>query len=136
MRTILSACIFIITSASSFAQKKPSQQEIDKMMREAKAEMERLKKDPEYKDIIEQVEKMNQTQTKKSTAPTKKDEGSLMKLPPSKIPTKAQATDQLLWYTGKKVNDSMIVTPIGEVVKYSKRSQQVVVQLPSRNSFS
>jgi hypothetical protein len=136
MRTILTACILIITSVSSFAQKRPSQKEMDKMMKEAKTEMEKLKKDPEYKDIIEQVEKMNQPQTKTSPASPKKDEGNLMKLPPAKIPTKAQSTDRLLWYTGKKVNDSMIVTAIGEVVKYSRKSQQVVVQLPARNSFS
>lgn len=43
-------------------------------------------------------------------------------------PTPAQAKDNLLWYKGKKVNDSIIITTDAKLVLYSKNRNIVVVQ--------
>ena len=39
------------------------------------------------------------------------------------IPTAAQATDRLLWYRGKKMNDTTLVTVKGMVVQYNKNNK-------------
>lgn len=43
---------------------------------------------------------------------------------PYTIPTAAQATDRLLWYKGKKINDSTLVTVKGMVVQYNKNNKK------------
>ena len=43
---------------------------------------------------------------------------------PITVPTAAQANDHLLWYTGKKINDSTLVTMKGMVVQYNKSKKQ------------
>lgn len=43
---------------------------------------------------------------------------------PYTIPTAAQATDRLLWYKGKKINDSTLVTVKGMVVQYNKNNNK------------
>jgi len=120
----------------TYGQHAPSQKEIEKMQKQAQAEMDKLKKDPQYKDMMEQVEKMHQpAPSPKKTSPKAQD-AKLAKLSPGQIPTTAQAKDRLLWYKGKKLNDSMIVTTKGQVVKYSRRSQQLTVQPPPKNPFA
>jgi hypothetical protein len=55
---------------------------------------------------------------------------------PITVPTAAQATDRLLWYKGKKINDSTLVTPRGMVVQYNKHNKQqnkVKVQPPKKS---
>lgn len=47
---------------------------------------------------------------------------------PLQVPTEAQAKDSLLWYKGKKMNDSMLVTTKAMVVLYSKKRSMVIVQ--------
>lgn len=47
---------------------------------------------------------------------------------PVTIPTAAQAKDKLLWYTGKKYNDSTLVTTKGMVVQFLKKENVVVLQ--------
>jgi hypothetical protein len=47
---------------------------------------------------------------------------------PVVIPTAAQAKDRLLWYSGKKYNDSTLVTEKGMVVQFSKKKNIVVLQ--------
>jgi hypothetical protein len=42
---------------------------------------------------------------------------------PITVPTAAQATDRLLWYRGKKLNDSTLVTVKGMVVQYNKNNK-------------
>jgi len=43
-------------------------------------------------------------------------------------PTLTQAKDRLLWYKGRKVNDSIIVTPDAKLVLYSKERNKVICQ--------
>lgn len=47
---------------------------------------------------------------------------------PVVAPTEAQAKDRLLWYRGKKMNDSMMVTTQKMVVLYSKKRNMVIVK--------
>jgi hypothetical protein len=42
---------------------------------------------------------------------------------PITVPTAAQATDRLLWYKGKKINDTTLVTVKGMVVQYNKNNK-------------
>jgi len=49
-------------------------------------------------------------------------------------PTLAQAKDRLLWYKGKKVNDSILMTPDAKLVLYSKERNKVICQpLPKKD---
>ncbi len=47
---------------------------------------------------------------------------------PVTTPTEAQAKDRLLWYRGKKVNDSTLVTVAGMVVQHHKKKDKVILQ--------
>ncbi|MFD2525870.1 hypothetical protein ACFSQD_08655 [Flavihumibacter stibioxidans] len=52
------------------------------------------------------------------------------------IPTEAQAKDKLLWYTGKKINDSTLVTVKGLLVQYNKNNKNsslVKIQPPKKS---
>lgn len=54
---------------------------------------------------------------------------------PVVAPTKVQARDSMLWYGGRRLNDSMLVTTERTVVLYSRRRNMVVVQPdPQRDS--
>ena len=47
---------------------------------------------------------------------------------PVKTPTEAEAKDRLLWYKGKKINDSMLITTRAMVVLYSANRNMVIAQ--------
>jgi len=47
---------------------------------------------------------------------------------PVVAPIAAQAKDRLLWYKGKKSNDSTLITTQGRMVRYSKNRNMVIVQ--------
>ena len=56
---------------------------------------------------------------------------------PVKAPTQAQSKDRLLWYKGKKINDSMLITIQAMVVLYSQKRNMVIAQpLEETDSFS
>jgi hypothetical protein len=48
-------------------------------------------------------------------------------------PAEAQAKDRLLWYKGKKLNDSTLVTTKARVIRYSKKRNMVIVQPDEKN---
>lgn len=55
---------------------------------------------------------------------------------PYTIPTPAQAKDRLLWYKGKKINDSTLVTVQGMLVQYNKNNKKrsiVKIQPPKKS---
>jgi hypothetical protein len=54
---------------------------------------------------------------------------------PVTAPGNGQAKDSLLWYTGKRLNDSMLVTTQSTVVLYSKKRNMLIVQ-PEKNKDS
>ncbi|MEO6135069.1 MAG: hypothetical protein ABIP35_07945 [Ginsengibacter sp.] len=61
----------------------------------------------------------------------KKMASPIVKIPlkqPLQVPTQAQAKDHLLWYKGKKINDSMLVTTKAMLVLYSSKRNMVVVE--------
>ncbi|MEP6673884.1 MAG: hypothetical protein ABJA78_01970 [Ferruginibacter sp.] len=55
---------------------------------------------------------------------------------PLQIPTQGQAKNHLLWYKGKKINDSMLVTTKAMVVLYSRKRNMVIAEpLEKTDSF-
>lgn len=50
-----------------------------------------------------------------------------LKQPVSK-PTQAQATDQLLWYRGKKIDPNTIITPSGLIARYNQQLHKLIFQ--------
>jgi hypothetical protein len=52
---------------------------------------------------------------------------------PITAPAPSQATDRLLWYTGKKINDSTLITTRALVVQYQPKRNRVVAQ-PEKKS--
>jgi hypothetical protein len=48
----------------------------------------------------------------------------------------ADAKDRLLWYKGKKINDSMLITPQASLVLFSKKREMIVVQPPAKSDPS
>jgi hypothetical protein len=51
-------------------------------------------------------------------------------------PAANQAKDILLWYNGKKVNDSILITPDATLVLYNKSRNIIVVQPPAKKDPS
>ena len=51
---------------------------------------------------------------------------------PVVIPTKAQAKDRLLCYTGKKINQNTLITTTGRVIQYDRQNNQVLVHYNAR----
>jgi hypothetical protein len=47
---------------------------------------------------------------------------------PVKIPGEGQATDQLLWYTGRRIDDNTLITTRGMIVQYDRNNHGVTVQ--------
>jgi hypothetical protein len=47
-------------------------------------------------------------------------------------PTKENAKDQLLWYTGKKINANTLITVSGVIVQYNRQRNIVIVQTDKR----
>jgi hypothetical protein len=47
-------------------------------------------------------------------------------------PTKDNAKDQLLWYTGKKIDANTLITPTGVIVQYNRQRNIVIVQTDKR----
>ena len=47
---------------------------------------------------------------------------------PVKIPTEKEATDRLLWYTGKKIDNYTLITTSGTVVRYDRPNNRVIVK--------
>lgn len=54
---------------------------------------------------------------------------------PVVTPTEAQAKDRLLWYSGKKLNDSTLITTKATLVRWSKQRDLVIVQ-PKKDAFA
>jgi hypothetical protein len=51
---------------------------------------------------------------------------------PVVAPTKSQAKDTMLWYVGRRLNDSILVTPERSVILYSRNRNLVVIQPDQR----
>ena len=113
--------IALLISCICLSQQVPSQAEIDKMIEQAQR--------------IANGQQPKQTTNKPAISPTK-SASSILTISvkqPVQVPTKAQATDKLLWYKGKKLNDSLLVTTKGMLVLFSKKRNLVIVQ-PSKTN--
>ena len=51
---------------------------------------------------------------------------------PVSVPTRDQAKDQLLWYTGKKIDANTLITVTGVIVRYDRQGNRVIVQTDKR----
>jgi hypothetical protein len=95
----------------------------------------------EIDKMIEQAKRIanNQGSNKTSNSvkvPSSKSPSSIISIPLKQliqVPTKVQAKDKLLWYKGKKLNDSILVTTSGMVVLFSKKQNRIVVQPALKN---
>ena len=56
--------LLAVSFTGQFCLAQPTQAEIDKMMKKAKLEMEKMKKDPKYKDVIKDVPNMDSVMKK------------------------------------------------------------------------
>lgn len=161
---LLLAILCLFTAVQAQVPPKPAmsaemQQQIQEMKKEIIAlekEIKELEKsDPEeaaarkkelaaLKNMLAMLEGAGMT-----TAPAKKPAAAkpaTVPLSPSPIeavvikqpfttPTREQAKDRLLWYTGKKINDTTLVTVQGMVVQYNKhnKSKKVKLQPPKKS---
>ncbi len=50
-------------------------------------------------------------------------------------PLPAQAKDRMLWYKGKKLNDSILITPDAGLILYSSKRNLVIVQPPIKKDI-
>ena len=79
--------LLAVSFTGQFCLAQPTQAEIDKMMKKAKLEMEKMKKDPKYKDVIKDVPNMDSVMKKMpkeaiaTSSKTKKTDTSFGALP-------------------------------------------------------
>jgi hypothetical protein len=120
--------VFLLLSLSIYAhaQTKQQQAQMEKELKELE------KEDPEMAKQVRAMMKQKDAKVSSSPAPaTPKFVSPITPIPlkqPVTPPTDAQAKDHLLWYKGKKLNDSMLMTPSGSLVLYQKKKSQLVVQ--------
>ena len=135
--TCLLVVLFFFSQQNMAQGKKPTAQpaipqmpDIEKMMKDLPADQQKMVK-----------EMLNNTSgsvvTKKD--PVKKTTSPIVEIKikqPLQVPTEAQAKEHLLWYKGKKINDSMLVTPKAMLVLYSNKRNMVIAQpLEKTDSF-
>ncbi|MBI1343675.1 MAG: hypothetical protein GC171_12135 [Terrimonas sp.] len=68
---------------------------------------------------------------KKTVAPASQYQSPVLPVylkQPVTAPTASQARNRLLWYTGKKINDSTLITMKGLVVQYNKKTGRLKLQ--------
>ncbi|HJW17687.1 MAG TPA: hypothetical protein VJ499_11230, partial [Flavisolibacter sp.] len=127
------------------AQKKPSQSavnnmkqlppEMQKQMQQALKEIDALEKeDPEAAKMARQL--LNQVHSKSAKVVPQNTQIHqitspivAVKLPANvAIPNTANARDHLLWYKGKLINDSVLITTKGNFIVYNKRDNRIIVK--------
>ena len=102
----------------------PQMSEIEKMLKNLPADQQAM-----AKGIMQNA--MGKTTAIKKETPKPPSPIIQIKLAqPVKAPTEAQAKDRLLWYKGKKINDSMLITTQAMVVLYSPSRNMVIAQPP------
>lgn len=151
MRHILVLIFILVGGLFAEAQVKPQknqqaemQQAVDEMKKEIRRLEDEIKKttDPEeaaslkkelagLKSMLAMFEKtskpVSQSPTPVKNQPVKNTASPITPVVLKQaytIPTAAQATDRLLWYKGKKINDSTLVTVKGMVVQYNKNNKK------------
>jgi len=129
-KVVLTTLILFMLLQNGFCQE-PSQAQIDKMMKDAQAMLAKFQQQAKDSSSFKKTAKKYEPVQPASAIviiPLKQ---------PLQIPTTALAKDHLLWYKGKKMNDSMIVTAKGLLVLYSKKQDKVTAQpLPKKDPFA
>jgi hypothetical protein len=133
--------IFICFHVAIYSQNKTS---IPPKTKDARSQMEKELKELEADDpqMAKQLREMMKEQPQKKAATTKiippKYSSPLqviaLKTPVIK-PTPEQAKDRLLWYKGKKLNDSTLVTGNATVVQLKRKKNQLVIQPDGKNDI-
>jgi outer membrane lipoprotein-sorting protein len=128
-KIILTTLMLRLFLYSGFCQQ-PTQSDINKMMKDAQSMLAKFKQQAKDTSSFKK--------TAKKYLPVQ-PASAVVIIPlkqPLQIPTTAQAKDHLLWYKGKKMNDSMIVTTKGLLVLYKKKQDKVIAQpLEKEDSF-
>jgi len=137
--------LFLLLQLSVFAQKKPTQAEINKakqsqaaMQKEMDKELKELEADdPEMaKKIKEMMKQQGQPVKQTASAPVPKFISpitSVIVKQPVIRPTEEEATDRLLWYKGKKISGNILITTNGTLIQYKPQENEVVVQPNEKN---
>lgn len=137
---LLFISFLVLLQLFSYAQKKPAKAEINKakqsqsqMQSDMDEELKELEKDdPEMAKKLREMMKQQGKPVKQTTAtPPPKFISPITAIPvkqPVIVPSEAQATDKLLWYKGKKINENSLVTTGGIIVYYNRKKNEVVVQ--------
>jgi hypothetical protein len=101
----------------------PQMPDIEKMLKELPADQQAM-----AKEMLGNATGKT-TAIKKEVTPAPSSPIIQIKLAqPVKAPTQAQAKDRLLWYKGKKINDSMLITTQAMLVLYSPKRNMVIAQ--------
>lgn len=129
--------LLLLVSVSALAQKKstpPNSAGAKQMQEQMEKELRELEKDaPEVAKQVREIMKGKQTDKQ----PQKLSPGSAKFVSPIKHitlkspvtpPTAQQATDKLLWFKGKKIDASTLVTIDGTLIRYNHASNEVIIQ--------
>ena len=110
----------------------PSVPDIEKMLKDLPADQRAM-----AKQMMSNISGSAGTKKEALVKPAPSPIVPILLKQPLQIPTESQAKDRLLWYKGKKMNDSIIVTAKGMVVLYSNKQNRVVAQpLQKTDPFS
>lgn len=128
MKRILILC-FLFPLVGITQQKKsptsPGSAQIEKELKELE------KTDPEMaKKVRQMMQQSKQTPGSKPAVAEKpfRSPYITLKLPQSLPKASPTAKDRILWYVGKKINDTTLVTQSGTIVQFQKKQNRVVVQ--------
>ena len=125
-------CVAVLLFLCVFAHAQTKQQAA-----QMEKELKQLEKDdPEMARQLRAMMKQKGNQTPSTNVAPPKFVSPITPIPlkqPLKPPTEGEAKGNLLWYKGKKIGDSIIITTKGTVILYQKRKNRLVVQPSSAN---
>ena len=136
-----STCLFILGFCLSLQMMAQVKKTTAKPATPAMPDIEKMLKDlpPDQRAMVKEMMGNKISAVANKVEPVKKAASPIIKIPlkqPLQVPTQAQAKDRLLWYKGKKINDSMLVTTKAMLVLYSNKRNMVVAEpLEKTDSF-
>ncbi len=134
-------CLFILVFCLSLQMMAQVKKTTAKPATPAMPDIEKMLKDlpPDQRAMVKEMMGNKISAVANKVEPVKKAASPIIKIPlkqPLQVPTQAQAKDRLLWYKGKKINDSMLVTTKAMLVLYSDKRNMVVAEpLEKTDSF-
>lgn len=131
--TCLWVIVFLLSTQMMAQVNKPSTKPSAELPPDLEEAMKKMPAD--QRAAVEAIIAKLKSGGKKEEA-TKKNDSPIVEIElnqPLQVPTEAQAKDHLLWYKGKKINDSILVTTKAMVVLYSENQSKIIVKPPAKN---